>query len=224
MLVPFLVNAALSILGMILGGYILLAGRRALWISLGVIGFTVTANLLAIVVASLNSGWELADQRRWLFLLIAVAVAALGLHVGRTWPRWALTLVGFAAGADIALWLHEISFYILTNDANLSEPIVDWFNIVIILVGGLLGVWLARRFGEEVLIIITVVIGVEIIYQALSLDSSSSFTAVSMLSFCLIVVVVQYADYLRLLRVTAPVIFAEPTLPEIFPPDFCEYA
>lgn len=222
MLVPFLVNAVLSILGIILGGYILLAGRRTLWISLGVIGFTVTANLLAILAASLDSGWELADQRRWLYLLIAVAVAALGLHVGRTWPRWAITLVGFAAGADIALWLHKISFYILTTDANLSKPIALWFNIIIILVGGLLGVWLTRRYGDEILIIITVVIGVEIIYRALSLESSSSFTAVIILSLCLVGVVVQYADYLRLLRVAAPIISAEPALPEIFPPDFFE--
>ena len=85
-----------------------------------------------------------------------------------------------------------------------------------------MGVWLTRRYGDEILIIITVVIGVEIIYRALSLESSSSFTAVIILSLCLVGVVVQYADYLRLLRVAAPIISAEPALPEIFPPDFFE--
>jgi len=222
MLLTFLVNLILSILGIVLGGYILLAGYRRLWVSLGVIGFTATANLLAILLASADSGWDLADQRRWLFLIAAGGVGALGLVIGRSRPEVAVTLVGFSAGVDMTLWLHNIWSYVFTTNTGLSEPTALWLLLVLGVVGGLLGLWLTRRYGEELLILITAVIGVEIIYLSLGLKQESSFTAVIILSLALVGVVVQYANFQRHAKAEASFRPPEPALPEIFPPDFLD--
>ena len=199
-----ILNFLLSLVGAILGGYILLFGRRALWASLGIIGLLATADLLAVLVAGLDSGWDLIEQQVWSLLGIALAAGVLGLILGWLKPAWAAALIGFAAGADVALWLFDILAYLVTDIAQLSEQVVLWIGLGLIVLGGLAGLWFVRTYRDEALILITIVLGTRLIILSLGLSTSSSWTAVAILSLALLGVIWQYADYLRQSRLNPP--------------------
>jgi hypothetical protein len=180
---------------------------------LGVIGLVVAARLLAIFLAGADTGLALIELRAWGLVAIAVAVGVLGGLIGRYKPDLAVGVIGFAAGADIALWLYEIAGYLVTDVAQLPEQVVTWIAVGLIVVGGLLGLWLVRSYREQALILITMLIGIQMIQNALSLNSASSLTAIILLSLALAGVLVQYADHLRELkastRLTEPELAAE---------------
>jgi hypothetical protein len=203
-MIAFLLNVILIIVGLVIGGTVLLAGRRLPWISLAIIGLAATGNLLAALVVGLDSGWDLVRQGEWLLVGIAFAVAALGWYVGQTRQKVGVALIGIAAGVDIGLWLREIIRYFSTEIGGTTPETAVLLNLPAILIGGLLGWWLIRSYRDEALILVTVVLGVEIIFLALRLNSDSSLTAVLLLSLALAGVVVQYADYLRHVKANTP--------------------
>ena len=83
MVLNFLLSLLGLVIGVVLGVYVLLFGRRALWSTLGIIGLAAVANLLAVLVAGVNSGWDLIDQGAWGMLGIAVGAGVLGGVCGR---------------------------------------------------------------------------------------------------------------------------------------------
>ncbi|MCP4358240.1 MAG: sugar MFS transporter [Chloroflexi bacterium] len=190
-----LMQLGLTAVGTAGGVYILLAGRRVLWVTTALIGLTAVGNLLAVLVASSNSILDLVNDGEWLLLGVATAAATVGIYLGRAKPHLAAGVVGFIVGADIALFAYEISTYLFTAVANLSRQTAVWISLIFILIGGLIGLYLIQRFQEEALILITVVMGVKLIYLALGLSSSNSWTAVILLSLALAGTVVQYADH-----------------------------
>jgi len=115
-----------------------------------------------------------------------------------------MALIGIVAGVDMALWLREIIQYISSGAGPTGAGTAVLLNLPAILIGGLLGWWFVRAFRDEALILLTVIMGVEIIYLALGLSSSRAFTAVILLSLALAGVVVQYADYLRGVKAQTP--------------------
>jgi hypothetical protein len=119
-------------------------------------------------------------------------------------------VIGFAAGANVALWLYDIAAYVVTAVAQLPEDASLGIGLALIVVGGLLGLWLVREARDEALILITMVIGAEIIHDALGLSDTSSFTAVIMLGLALAGLLVQYAAYLRELKGSTPLTAPEP--------------
>ena len=193
----FLLNFLGAIVGLFLGGYLLLYGRRALWATAGIIGLAATANVLAVLVAGVDSGWDLIDLRAWALLGIALAVGVVGLILGRAAPKLAVQLIGFVAGADVMLWFYDILAYIITDLARLSEQFVFWIALVLIIVGGLGGLWFVRNYRDEGLILISMVVGTEMIVLGMGLDTNSSWTAVVALSLALFSVIYQYAAYQR---------------------------
>jgi hypothetical protein len=199
----FLLNVILTAAGLVLGGTVLLAGRRMPWVSLAIIALVATGNLLARLVAGLGSGLELAPHGEWLLLTIAVGVGALGWYLGKIRRDLAVTLIGLVAGLDIALWLRAIIHYFSTEAVGAAETAV-FIQIPVILFGALLGWWFLHHYRDEGLILVTVIIGVETIFLALRLDGNRSSTAVILLSLALAGVVVQYADYLRSIKATEP--------------------
>lgn len=196
----FLLNLLGVIVGVVLGGYILFAGRHAIWATLGIISLSVSANLLAVLVAGLESGRELIIAQAWGLGGIAVLVAVLGTVLGWKRPDTAVQLIGFAAGADLSLWLYEISTYLVTDVVRQSEQIALGVGLVILIIGGLLGLWLIRKQPDETLILITMLIGAKMIQDAWGLSKSSSWTAIIMITLALAGVLVQYAVYLRELK------------------------
>lgn len=120
-LLDLLLNLLL-VVGMVsLGGVILLAGRRLLWVTLGVVSTVAVANLLAVLVAGGDSGIELVTSQRWWLVLVAVAAGALGVYLGRNKLDIAVLAVGFIAGADLSLWFYKIWYQISTRQAQLSD-------------------------------------------------------------------------------------------------------
>lgn len=210
-MLDFLLNLLGLLVGVVLGGYILLFGRRALWATSGIITLAATANLLAVLAAGVTSGWDLIELQAWSLLGIALAAGVAGMALGRTKPEAAVAVIGFVAGADLALWIYDISFYVITAVAQLSEQIAVWIGLVFILIGGLFGLWFIRHYRDEGLIIITMVLGTEMIFRASGLSESSSLTAVIILSLALVSVVVQYADYLRELKANTPLATLQPS-------------
>jgi hypothetical protein len=69
-----------------------------------------------------------------------------------------------------------------------------------------LGLWLVKQSRDEALILITMVVGVELIQDALRLNKSSSWTAIVIVCLALAGVMVQYANYLRETKATDGVI------------------
>jgi hypothetical protein len=201
-----MINLIWAIVGTVLGGYILLFGRKALWATLGVISLVVSANLLAIFVLNAERGWDLFRLNAWGLVGIAVGIGVLGFILGRIQPHLAVGVIGFVAGADIALWLYDISAYIITEVAQLPEGLAIGIGWVVIILGGALGFWLIHRYRDEILILVTVIIGTELVNDALQFNKNSSFSAIVILSLALAGVLIQYADYLREKEAKTPLV------------------
>ena len=198
-----LINLLSTIILVVLGGYILFAGRQQIWATAGIVGLTVTGRLLSVLVAGFDTGRELIEYREWGMVGLALLVGLVGIVLGRLKPNLAALLIGFAAGADLALFLYDIAAYLIVDLARLSESLVVWVTLVVIILGGLFGLWLVRKSRDEALILITMLIGVQFIQEALGFDKSSSWTAIIMLSLGLAGLLVQYSVYLRELRARA---------------------
>jgi hypothetical protein len=195
-----LINLLSTIILVVLGGYILFAGRQQIWATAGIVGLTVTARLMSILVAGFDTGRALIEYREWEMLGLAVLVGLVGIVLGRFIPNLAALLIGVAAGADLALFLYGIAAYLIVDLARLPESLVVWATVAVVIVGGLLGLWFVRKSRDEALILITMLIGVQFIQEALGFDKSSSWTAILMLSLGLAGMLAQYSVYLRELR------------------------
>jgi len=193
----FLIDSLSTIVFVVIGGYILFAGHRQLWATMGTVGLVVTSRLLAIFIAGYDTGIELIEFQEWGMVGLAVLVGLVGIIIGRLIPKLAGMLIGFAAGADLALWLYDIVAYLITDVAQLPESLVVWVALAVIIIGGLFGLWLIRVSRDEALIFITVLIGVQFIQDFLGFDQSSGWTAIIILSLGLAGLLVQYAFYLR---------------------------
>jgi hypothetical protein len=212
----FFFELTLIVLGVGIGGYIMLAGRRKLGVTLGIVGLMAGAELVAVLALSLDSGWSLLREREWMILLLILGFGVIGYLIGRRYTDLSVILIGFLAWANIALWFNAIVHYVSTDVIAVGAETAVYFNIPIFIIGGLIGAWFTRLYNDKLLIIITVILGVRLIGLALSLDNDSSFTAVVILSLALIGIVVQYAQYLRELKTAESLPPApQPALPEI---------
>ncbi len=189
-----------------LGFYTLFFGRKVLWATLGIMALIATARLLAVFVAGVALAWQLIEIEAWDLVGIAFAAGALGVIFGKFKPGIAVNVIGFIAGADIILWFYKISFHLIVVVARLPEQVALGVGLLLLLFGGLIGAWLARKYGDEIIIIVTMLVGVQLIQDGFRLDSKSSLTAIIITALALVGVLVQYADYLREMESKAPLI------------------
>ncbi len=200
-MLSLLSSLLLIIIGILIGGTILLGGRRWLWVTLGIVAAVGTANLLAaFFISSNSSGLDIVKNRDWILLAIAVAAGIVGYVLGRNYLDTAVAVIGFIAGASAALWFIEVINYIIAQVEGIPNSFAFWLILLVLIIGGILGLVLTRHFPEDALILISVYIGVDIIGQVLGLNPSGNFTALIVLSLALVGMVVQYADYLRQLK------------------------
>ena len=171
------------IVGILFGVIILFDGRRKLWATLGIVSLTVSARSLAVFAAGLESGRELIEFQEWNLVGIAIALGILGIALGWFKPILGVLIIGFAAGADVGLWFYEISSYLVVEVAQLPDQVAQLIGLGIVIIGGLLGLWLVRRVRDEALILITMLIGVQLIQDALGLNPDSSWTAILIISW-----------------------------------------
>ncbi len=185
MILEYILSIVATIIGLIIGGYILFAGRRRLPITLAFLAFTAGANLLAVFVAGVDSGLALIDIEAWGLLGIALGIGVVGFLVAKLRPDLAVSVIGFIAGAELAVLSIEISDYLTINVFNQSEQTALWVALVILVIGGLLGFWFVRVSRDEALILITMIVGVSIIQLVLGLSTTSSWTAIFILALAL---------------------------------------
>ncbi len=197
MILEYILSIVATIIGLIIGGYILFAGRRRLSITLAFLAFTAGANLLAVFVAGVDSGLALIDIEAWGLLGIAFGIGVAGFLVAKLRPELAVSVIGFIAGAELAVLFIEVSDYLTINVFNQSEQTALWVALVILVIGGLLGFWFVRVSRDEALILITMIVGVSIIQLVLGLSTTSSWTAIFILALALAGLFVQYALYIR---------------------------
>ncbi len=209
-MLSFLFALLQTLIGVLLGGYILFLGRMKLWATSGVIGFAVATNMLAILVAGGDDGWDLIDMHAWGLIAIAVAIGLAGAALGNVRPELAGVLIGIAAGANVALWFYDIAEHLMTSVASLPEETVIMVGLLLIVIGGLFGYWLIRSYRDEALILITVVLGAELINDALDLSAARSLTAILILGLSLAGILVQYGDYERKRRAALGLTEPEP--------------
>lgn len=188
----FVTRAALAVAGTAVGLVVLLFGRRYTSFLLGVIIVLVSSYFLATLLG-LENEVELILTGQWQALLGVLAAAGLVAYVGHKRSKLATTAIGFIAGVYIATFFDQLLLH-LFGQTTTSIP---WWVFVIFLLAGLAGVYLVRRNPDEALIIISVVLGVAIVNNALNLDQESSWTAVIILSLSLVGILFQYASYLR---------------------------
>jgi hypothetical protein len=186
-----------GIIGTLFGGVILFDGRRKLWATLGIVSLVVSARVLAVFAAGLDSGRDLIEFQQWNLFAIAIAIGLVGIILGWFAPKLSVLIIGFAAGADVALFFYEISSYLITVVAQMSELAAQVLGLGIIIIGGLLGLWFVRRSRDEALILITMLIGVQLIQDAAGLNPDSSWTAILLTTLALAGILAQYALYLR---------------------------
>ncbi len=103
MILEYILSIVATIIGLIIGGYILFAGRRRLSITLAFLAFTAGANLLAVFVAGVDSGLALIDIEAWRLLGIALGIGVVGFLVAKLRPDLAVSVIGFIAGAELAV-------------------------------------------------------------------------------------------------------------------------
>ena len=193
----FFLGLITTIIMIVLGLYILFAGRHMIWATLGIVGLSATANLLAVLVGNGSAGRDLITNQQWGLVGIAVLVGAIGVLLGKYKQDIAILCIGFIAGADTTLWFYNVSTHIVTNvtrQSNLSATVI---GLILILVGGFIGFWLIRQFRDETLILITMLVGTQLILDGFGFSPTKSWTAIIMISLALAGVLVQYAIYLR---------------------------
>jgi hypothetical protein len=205
-MIDFLLTILFFIIGIVLGFYLLLLGRRTMWLTTAIICLAGTGGLLALIFLDESSGWALTEARDWTLIGITVAAGVIGGVIGARAEHIAAGVVGFFAGGYIGLWLYSISYYIIVTVALWPEQTAFWVGVAILIVGGLLGLFLTRRSEAIAIILISVFVGADIVGRALSMDPSKSITAVVLISLALLGLVVQYAQYLREVKaeVTSP--------------------
>ncbi len=196
-MLDLLVAFLFIVVGLGLGLYLLLWGRKGLAVTTAIICLTGTGSLLALIFLGENSGWALTENPNWWLIGITVVAGIVGGILGSRAEHIATAVIGFFAGGYIGLWFYDIAHYLVVDIGNWSEQEAIWVGVAILIIGGLIGLYLTRRSDGVAVILISVFVGTDIIIRALRLSSSSSWTAVIAISLALLGLVVQYAQYLR---------------------------
>jgi hypothetical protein len=193
----FLMSLLVSFAGLVLGCYILFFGRRALAVTLGIMALAVPANVLSVLVVGGDHGSDLVGLHAWGYIALVLAICAIAVALGRYNEVLAAKVIGFIAGGDIALWLLAVFVYLATQVAEFPRNAAPWVGVALFIIGGVLGVLLIRWNRDEALILLSVIVGVEVIHDSVGLDPTRGFTAIIVLGLALAGILVQYGMYLR---------------------------
>jgi len=142
----------MGIFNIILGLILLLFGRKLFWLFVGVLGFIVGIEFAAIF---------LTNQADWVLLLIGFLTGCLGAVLAIFAQRIAFALAGFYAGSFLTLML---SHAFISTDTNL----------LLMLLGGLVGAFLAAWIMDPTLIVLSCLVGAGAIVKALNMGQPAS--------------------------------------------------
>lgn len=166
-------------ISILLGIPLLIWGRKLFWLFVGTLGF-ITGFWLAQRLFSVN--------QEWLLLLIGAALGLFGLLFAIFLQKFALTVTGFLAGAYLSISAIEF----------LNINVGPW-NLMLYLIGGMIGTLLVISVFDWALIILSSLVGAALISQS-SLDLIQLETAAGSIIFIvllLIGIIVQYDQKAR---------------------------
>lgn len=143
----------LELVNLLLGGFLLVAGRKLFWLFIGVLGFITGIQLAsriwpesgqAVIIAGLVTGI--------IFALLAIFL-----------QRLAVGLAGFAAGGFVATFF--------TGALGIESGIAYWGSYII---GGLIGVALVMLLFDWALITLSSLAGAALITQSVFPESGAA--------------------------------------------------
>jgi hypothetical protein len=143
----------LDFLNVVLGGALLLAGRKLFWLFVGVIGFVIGVQ----VATRFFHGSQLTTLVAGLVIGIIFAVLAIFVE------SLAIGIAGFLGGGYILLSLAGVF--------GLDKGILTW---IIFIVGGILGAALIAWLFDWALISISALAGSSMIVRALSFNTTTA--------------------------------------------------
>jgi len=144
-----------TFLMLVLGIVLLLFGRRAFWIFVAVAGFAA-----GFAFAT----QYMAGQPELVILLIAVVAGVIGAVLGLMLEWLAILIAGFLAGGYLATSL--------AVSLGLTLAAGNW---VIYIIGGIIGLILVAAFFDWAIIILSVLLGANIIVTSLSIPASALY-------------------------------------------------
>ncbi|HLE13859.1 MAG TPA: hypothetical protein VI776_03850 [Anaerolineales bacterium] len=136
----------MNILFLIIGGLLLVLGRKLFWLLVSVLGF---------LAGFYFAGQALGSDLGWLVLLVAIAAGIAGALIAIFLQGVAIGLAGFLGGGVIALNLLQF--------LGMGEVNFAWLAFIF---GGILGVILIGLFFDWALILLSSVIGAFLIANA----------------------------------------------------------
>ncbi len=141
----------------VIGGLLLVLGRKLFWLFVAASGFAV-----GLTVAT-----QLLHVRpEWVGLLVGLAVGALGALVAIFLQRLAVAVAGFLAGAYIAVSL--------ASTLGVTGTGMAW---IILIIGGILGAALIAGIFEWALIGLSSLAGASLIVEGLHLAPGTALLA-----------------------------------------------
>ena len=144
-----------TILTLALGILLLLFGRRAFWIFVAVVGFIAGLTFATMFMHG---------QPELVILLIAIVAGVIGAILAIMLEWLAILIGGFLAGG-----------YLATSLAVSLGMTIASGNWVIYIIGGIIGLILVAAFFDWAIIILSVLLGTEIIMTFLSASVSAYY-------------------------------------------------
>ncbi len=139
----------MPLVNILIGGTLLILGRKLYWLFVGALGF---------YVASSYAAKNLQGMNEWLILGISLGVGILGALLAMWLQNFAIGLAGFFGGGQIAISL--LAFL------GMTPRDWAWFPFVI---GGVLGMVLVLLLFDWALIILSSLGGAALLTQAFTI-------------------------------------------------------
>ena len=143
----------LSIINLLFGTVLLVAGRKLFWLFIGIIGFIAGVQLAARI-------WDGPD---WTAIIIGIIVGIIFALLAVFIEALAIGIGGFLVGGFILTSI--------TNPLGLNEGLLFWITYAI---GGMIGLLLVMFLFDWALIILSSLAGASLIVQSLFSQSGMS--------------------------------------------------
>jgi hypothetical protein len=150
------IDALTPAIRILVGGLLLILGRKLFWIFVGAIGFLFGFNL---------ASQYLSAQPDWVILLVAVLAGIIGAGLAVFVQRAAVVVAGFLAGGYLTLQL-------LAQLGIGAQPAPGDFAWLPFIVGGIVGALLLSVLFDWALIFLSSLAGANLITQAVNPDAN----------------------------------------------------
>ncbi len=149
-------------LKLFLGAMLMIQGRKLYWLFVGGVGFFVTL----ILLDPPYSGMSVQTAR-----IIAIIIAFIGALMAIFLQRLAIFVGGFLGGGYLLILLIE-----------LFGARLDHLNLMLFLIGGIVGALIVNSAFDGALIFFSAVLGAGMVVQILNLSPLWRFVAVPLLA------------------------------------------